>query len=29
MSTALAVGSLPAGGTVGYALFVAAPEPEG
>lgn len=29
MSTALAAGSLPAGGTVGYALFVAAPEPEG
>jgi hypothetical protein len=29
MSTALAAGSVPAGGTVGYALFVAAPEPEG
>jgi len=29
MSTALAAGSLPAGGTVGYALFVAGPEPEG
>ena len=26
MSTALAAGSLPAGGTVGYALFVAGPE---
>ncbi|MEF8888091.1 MAG: hypothetical protein V5A30_09810 [Haloarculaceae archaeon] len=29
MSTALAAGSVPAGGTVGYALFVATPEPEG
>lgn len=28
MSTALAAGSVPAGGTVGYALFVAGPEPE-
>ena len=28
MSTALAAGSLPAGGTVGYALFVAAPTAE-
>jgi hypothetical protein len=26
MSTALALGSLPAGGSVGYALFVATPE---